>query len=301
MKFNHFLLLAGLVFIAPPALADTSIDQTHELSPDARLSVSNVKGAIIIHTWDKPRVHITGTLGANTPPLEVEGGKNHLTIKVKNNSGGGWFNWSGSSSMGPTRLELTVPKGVNLEVNVVSARVKADGLEGGKLDLDTVSGNLQVTADSPSVTINSVSGGVKLGGKAARLDVNTVSGDVRIERVGNQASAQTVSGDVQLSGGPLQKASVDTVSGDIDIAASLAPDTSTRLHSMSGDIRLRLEGKAGADLNAKSMSGDIRSAFGKAGKPTYGPGSRLHYKLGDGKGDITLESLSGDIDIRKGG
>lgn len=293
-------LLTGLVLAAPPVLADTPIDQTRALAGDGTLSVSNVKGAVIIHTWDKSEVHITGTLGSNTPKLDISGDQSHLTIKVKNNgSGGGLFNWGRDSRMGPTRLELNVPRGINLDVTVVSARIKADGLKGGTLDLDTVSGNVEVQADSPAVKLNSVSGDIVLDGHAEDLDANTVSGDLRVRQVGSRASIQTVSGDIHLEGGTLQKASLDSVSGDIEVRAGLATDTTARLHSMSGDIRLGLRGKVQATFSAKTMSGDIRSVFGKVDSSTYGPGSSLHYATDDARGDVTLESLSGDIDIRK--
>lgn len=300
MKIKHLFLVAAITLFAPPLLAGTPVDETRPLAPDGQLDVSNVKGAVVIRGWDKPEVHVTGTLGANTPGLDITGDGTHLTIKVKNEGGGGWLDWGSDSDMGPTRLELSVPKGVSLTVNVVSARVKATGLEGGKLDFNTVSGNLDIAADSPSVKLDSVSGDARLDGRSGELKINTVSGDVHVRRVDHAASAQTVSGDVRLAGGPLRKVAVDTVSGDIHVAASLAADSAARLHSMSGDIHLDLRGDADASLHAKSMSGDIRSAFGKATSSGYGPGSSLEYTLGDGGGRVTLESLSGDIDIRKG-
>lgn len=298
MKTIQSILLLAFTLVAMPVLADTTINQTHALAPDAHLSVSNVAGSVTIQTWDKHEVSITGTLGRNSK-LKVDGDANDLSIKVKNLKDGD-SSWFGHDDMGPTTLKLMVPKGVNLSVGTVSAPITATGLAGGKLDLNTVSGNLQIDADSPNVKANSVSGDIQLSGTAATFNVNTVSGDVRVDKVGGHATAQTVSGEVQMQGGPFHEVSVETVSGDIVLAGSMASDVAAKLHSMSGDIQLSMAGSPQAALDATSFSGDIRSAFGTVSEPKYGPGSSLHFKLGDGDGNITLNSFSGDITIRKG-
>ena len=295
MKTIRSLLLLAFVLTACPAFADTPINQTHALAPDAELSVSNVAGSVTIQTWDKHQVGITGSLGSNSE-LKLSGDAGDFSIKIKNKDSGMF----GSDDMGPTTLKLMVPKGVHLDVDTVSASITAGGLAGGKLDLDTVSGNIRIDADSPDVEIDSVSGDVQLAGAAAKLDVNSVSGDVRVDKVGAKASAQTVSGDVRLHGGPFRDVSVETVSGDISLTGAMADKVKAKLHSMSGDIHLGMDGSPQAALDATSFSGDIHSAFGKVETPTYGPGSSLHFRLGNGDGNITLNSFSGDIDIREG-
>ncbi len=295
MKAIRSLLLVAFALVAGPVLADTPINQTHALAADGHLSVSNVAGAVIVHTWSKNRVGITGTLGSGSR-IEISGNADDLTIKIKQkDKDSGWFS---HTDMGPTTLELKVPAHVSLDVDTVSARITADGLAGGKLDLDTVSGNIRLDTDNPDVTINSVSGDIELSGSTAKLDVNTVSGDVRVDKVGSKASAQTVSGDVRMHGGPFRDVSVETVSGDITLAGAMDHEVNAKLHSMSGDIRLIIDGSMQPDLDVSSFSGDIHSALGEVTTPTHGPGSSLHFKSGQG-GDITLDSFSGDIDIRK--
>src|SRR5690606_7109033 len=72
-----FLLLCG------SALAGTPIDQTRSVNADARIDVSNIKGAVTISGWDRAEVAVTGTLGDGAKGLLVEGGGAHLTIKVE--------------------------------------------------------------------------------------------------------------------------------------------------------------------------------------------------------------------------
>lgn len=295
------LLLAAFVLATAPALADTPIDQTHALDPDATLSVRNVSGTVIVHTWDRHQVRITGTLGDNVRKLEVSGDAHDLRIRVKGpNDDSDGFHWGSDSSMGPTTLNLTVPKGVNLQLHTVSARIQADGLEGGEIDAKSVSGNVVISAKSPDVEIDSVSGDVKLTGSAKEVDVTTVSGDIQVERVNHEATAQSVSGNIRLAGGPLDEVSMESVSGDMYLDGTLTDDASAKLHSMSGDIHLTLAGQPQANLEATTFSGDIHSAWGTVDEPTYGPGSKLHTRIGKGGASITLKTFSGDVDIRQG-
>lgn len=299
MKVIKSLLVLIFMLAAAPSLAadSTTINQTHKLAPDAALSVSNISGAVTVHTWDKAEVRITGSLGYNSK-LEVNGDANDLSIEVKkkDSSVSHWF----GSDMGETTLTLMVPKGVNLNAGTVSARIRATGLEGGKLHLNSVSGNIEIDARSPNVYVNTVSGDVQLAGSAQIVNATTVSGDIRIEHVGTQAAAQSTSGDIHLAGGPLQQVSLESVSGDVYLTGTLAPDVMANMHSMSGDVHLKLGSAPQATLDATTLSGDIRSPWGTVHKPRYGPGSSLHTQIGNGKGSIQLKTLSGDVDISEG-
>lgn len=290
------LLLVSLSLAAAPVLADTPIHQSHALAPDAELSVSNVAGAVIVHTWNKHQVDITGSLGRNAK-LKISGDANDLEIKVKGPDDSGW---SSDNDMGPTTLTLMVPKSVNLDLDVVSATIKADGLAGGTFEADSVSGNVTVNAQSPDVEIQSVSGDVKLTGSADKVEVTSVSGDMHIAHATHEAATQSVSGDIHLTGGPFKEASMESVSGDIYLDGSLTDDAEAKLHSMSGDIHLTLTRKPQAELHATTFSGDIQSPWGKVNEPTYGPGSSLDTRIGDGDGSITLKTFSGDVVIRQG-
>lgn len=302
MKIIRSIVFLAVALVALPALAETPtpIHQTHALAPQAHLSVSNVAGAVIVQTWDKHEVALSGSLGFNSK-IEITGDANDLTIKVKglHESDSGWFHWS-DDNMGATTLKLMVPTGVNLDVDTVSARIDAKGLDGGKLDLHTVSGNVRIDAASPQVRIKSVSGEVKLKGTADHLSITTVSGDIHARQAVHNATAQSVSGDIHLGGGPLQKVQMESVSGDLNLNATLAADADADLHSTSGDIELNLGSHTPVTISANTFSGDIHSAFGKVHTPTYGPGSSLNTRVGNGGAMITLKTMSGDIGIASG-
>jgi hypothetical protein len=283
------------------ALAATPINQTRPLNADAKVHISNVTGEVNVHGWDQNQVEITGSLGEGAKPLIVEGDAHDLRIKVEAEKSGSWLNWGGDSHMQPTVLNVRLPRGVTLDVDVVSADTDVADLAGGKIDVDSVSGRVKVAAKSPSVEIDSVSGNVELAGSADSVDIDTVSGDIVVPAsASSRAKLETVSGDVRFGGGPFHKLEASTVSGDLAIHGGVTSDGDVHIETMSGDVELGLPADTAADLDASSFSGDIDSAFGKVEEPEHGPGSKLHTTLGAGGGKLSVETFSGDIRIRSG-
>lgn len=300
MKTTRYLPLL-LTLCIGQALADTPISLHHAAAPDARISVSNVKGAVTITAWDRNEVSITGMLGEGAAPLTIEGDNGDLDIKVKpqGNGSGSWFNWHGDNAMGPTTLDLHVPKGARLDVDVVSAPLGIDGMDGGKISVNSVSGRVRVDARTPVLTVDSVSGTVQQIGHAERADLQTVSGDILAPELGTEADLQTVSGRIQASGGPWRKFNLSTVSGDVQLTGGVAEHGSIDIDSMSGDVQLQVPADVSAGIQASSFSGDLRSDFGQVSEHDHGPGSELNADVGGSRGRIHVETFSGDLRIRK--
>lgn len=295
--FPRLMLAAGLLF-ALPALAGTPINETRPLAADGRVSVDNLKGEIIVRTWDRPEVRITGTLGEGVEKLLVEGGGDSLSIEVKYpQGGGGWFSRGTRSE--PSQLEVTVPAKATLDVDAVSARVEINGLRGGRLTVDSVSGEVRVRDSRlASVSIDSVSGDVDAALESADISIDTVSGDIRLDGgAGDKLSVETVSGDASLRMGELQRVRMETVSGDLELAARLARGGSIVADSVSGSVRLRLPADTSASLAIETFSGGISSPVGQVQTERHGPGKRLQSRLGDGAGEVRVDAFSGDVRI----
>jgi hypothetical protein len=299
MKTRYLPLLLSLC--VGQALADTPINLQHAAAPDARISVSNVKGQVTITAWDRNEVQVTGTLGDGAAPLAIKGDNDDLEIKVKpqGSNPDGWFNWHGDNQMGATKLDLRVPKGATLDVDVVSAPLGIDGLDGGKISVNSVSGRVRINARTPDLSVESVSGTVQQSGHAEHADLQTVSGDILAPALGSTADLQTVSGRIQASGGPWAKFDLSTVSGDVQLAGDLADHGNIDIDSMSGDVQLQVPAHLSAAIQARSFSGDLRSDFGQVSEHDHGPGSELSAEVGGGRGRIHVETFSGDLRIRK--
>jgi hypothetical protein len=298
MKTARYLPLL-LCFCIGQALADTPINLHHDASATAKVSISNVAGTVNVVAWDRNEVQVDGRLGDGAKPLAITGSNGDLEIKVEPQGGSGWFNWGGDSRMAPTTLELHVPKAASLDVNVISAPLVIDGMDGGSIEVNTVSGKARINARTPSLKVDSVSGGIEQAGHAGQAELQTVSGEILAPALGSSVDLQTISGRIQASGGPWQKLTLSTVSGDVQLSGGLASGGSIGIDSMSGDVQLQLPANTSGTLHASSFSGDLRSDFGTPTEPEHGPGSSLDVRLGDGHGKINVETFSGDLRVRK--
>lgn len=293
------LLLAGL--LAPSAMAATPINQLKPLDADGAVSIDNLQGRIVVRSWARAEVKITGSLGHGVEKLIVEGDRRRLRIEVKypQNSGGwGWWG-SGKGRAEPTLLEITLPGKAELDIESVSADVDVQGSAGRQLEISSVSGDIVVAASAPQhLSVETVSGNADLRLDTGRAKVDTVSGDVRLQgRITGEVALESVSGNVTLGAGSLRRLDFQTVSGDGQLHLGLADGGSITTESVSGNVSLQLPASTSARLSAETFSGDIRSPVGRVDKEEFGPGQSLNTRLGAGAGSIRMESFSGDISL----
>jgi DUF4097 and DUF4098 domain-containing protein YvlB len=281
------------------AAAGSPISENRNVNADARIEVSNIKGQVTVSGWDKPQVSITGTLGDGAKSLSIEGGSDHLMIKVQPPDKQGWFSWGADSRMGDTMLDLKVPRGAEMRIEVVSADVALSGVAGRALNVNSVSGKLRLDSDAKEVEVDSVSGNIELTGKAERGHLETVSGNVRARGLGGQIKFETVSGDVDAENGDYREISAGTVSGNINLRGKPSKDARVDVESMSGDVHLYLPADVSAHLRASTFSGSIRSDFGTVKDEDHGPGSSLDASIGGGDARVNVETFSGDLEIRR--
>ena len=301
MKNARYLPLLLCLLTGGQVFAETPLDLHHAAAPTAHINISNVKGEVTINAWDRNEVHVSGQLGDGAQPLTIEGSENNLTINVQAKGHDGWFNWNGENAMSSTNLDINVPRGASLKVSVVSAPLSVDGMDGGDIEVNSVSGRVRINAQSSMLSIVTVSGNVAFSGHAKQAKLQTVSGDILAPSLGTAVDLQTVSGHIQAGGGPWQQFSLSTVSGDVQLNGALAAGGNMSIDSMSGDVQLLFPPALNGNLHANTFSGDLRSDFGTPTHPEHGPGSTLDTVAGNGNGKIHIETFSGDVRIRKAG
>lgn len=126
------------------------------------------------------------------------------------------------------------------------------------------SGDVDVNASTPRLTINTVSGDVEYYGDCPDISVTTVSGDAEIDGAMRQVNLKSVSGDIGLRVGSdaLQNVNCNTTSGDLTIhlPASLRGQVGVRMQTVSGNKHNRYGEAMGSPLawvSAHSVSGDV--------------------------------------------
>ena len=142
-----------------------------------------------------------------------------------------------------------------------------------------MSGDIRLAMNSPSLRVETVSGQLVVQGRLnGAIALESVSGDIRLDALGERA----------------RKLSASSVSGDMDLDLALAEDGEIRMESVSGDLRLRLPAGLSAQVSGESFSGDLSAPGAKIRKEEFGPGSSFRVRYGAGKGDVRLQTFSGD-------
>jgi hypothetical protein len=297
MPIKAPILVLATIFIgiciAFPALAATPIDQSHPLDPRGRVEIDNLKGRVEVRAWDRSVVKITGSLGAGVEKFSVEGDKGALRIEVK------YPNRARNTE--PTVLVVQVPLQAELEVSTVSANIDVHGVAPRELSLESVSGDIAANGAPRRASVESVSGDVVLTFNSAEVDASAVSGDLSLSgRLNGEVSVETVSGNLRVDskGERLRRLSASTVSGDAELKAGLAPDGEISMESVSGDLTLIAPRDLSAEVSGESFSGDLSAPGAKIEREEFGPGSRFHARYGAGKGEVRIETFSGDAALR---
>lgn len=299
------MLCRSVFFIAMlaafPALAGTPINETRSLDATGQVHIANVKGSIVVRTWNKPEVRVTGSLGKGAEKLEIGSTPGSIDIEVKfPNNSSGWNPWGRSGKqMEPTILEVTIPQRASLDIESVSANVDVQQMAGRKLSVSSVSAPIVVTASSPGqAKFENVSGDITLRITTADVEVSSVSGDVRLGGgLNGDVELETVSGNLTLFAQPLSKLRANSVSGDLSLKAGLKPGGTIKVESLSGGVDLALLRNTGARVRVETFSGGIHSPSGTVHEEKHGPGKSLETTLGDGRGQVNVESFSGDVRI----
>lgn len=288
------LLAVSLFAFASPALAQSSVNERHTLASGGRVELDNLAGEIRVRAATGNEVTLTGTLGEGQR-LEVEKSADRLELRVV------YPQRSGHSE--GARLELRVPRGALLETEAVSARVDIAEVDLERLEAQTVSGSLSVSGRAKEAQLSTVSGSLETRLATQRLRANTVSGRLSIgEGAAGDLGLESISGGLSLKAGALSRLHAETVSGSQDIAVgALAAGGNIGLETVSGSISLRLPVDVSARLRVETFSGDIESDAGQVQRPEYGPGRNLETRLGAGNGDVTVDSHSGSVRVRRGG
>ena len=283
-------ILLGTV-LALPAAAD-EVDKTIDASSDGHVHVSNIAGEVTIAGWSRNQVEVTGELGRNVEELIVERDGDRVTIKVKVPKRGG----RGIES----DLYIQVPEGSSIDVGTVSADISVSEVR-GEQQLNSVSGDIDTEADENDVSAEAVSGDIEVKGqgKMAETRANTVSGDVTLFRVAGIVVGESVSGDAIVDEGSFDRASLNTVNGEIVFHAGLRDGGRLQVETVNGDVDIELDDRVSGRYDIDTSNGDIRNCYGPKAERTskYTPGWELSFQEGSGNARVSISTLNGDVSI----
>src|SRR3546814_11747791 len=82
--------------------------------------MSNLKGSIQVRVWDKPEVHVGGSLGRGVDTFDIRGDRDELEIIVR-------YPRSSNDSSEPTNLVIDVPTLASLDIDGVAVESSVIG------------------------------------------------------------------------------------------------------------------------------------------------------------------------------
>ena len=212
-------------------------------------------------------------------------------------------------------IRVIVPRGKRVSVYLGVGEAKIENVEGdlyvdvssapvtsthtrGKLSLDTGSGEVRVTDAQGEIDLDTGSGSVEVANvRGPFLKMDTGSGRVRAtDVVVDELEMDTGSGSVRLGQVQSRRIKLDSGSGSVEL--DLRADVeSVHIESGSGGVTLGIPESLGAAIRIDTGSGGIDTDIPVQVRKTER--NFLSGTIGDGKGEITIETGSGGVRLRR--
>lgn len=284
-------LALAVVVVAPAWLAgQTTVDERHPAAVDGAVSIENMAGSVKVTGWDKPEVHVKGTVGEGGQ-LDFKSSGKRTRIEIE----------SDRNPMGVrSELEVFVPAGSSVDVEGFQATISVAGVSGA-VTAETVNGSITQAGAASSVELQSVNGDIEVAKAAGRIKAEAVNGSVTVRDASGRLEASTVHGKLQAIGGSYEDVEIESVAGAVRFEAALASRASLSIETVSGPVELLLPAAIAAEFSLSSFSGRISNELGPAAekRSKWTPQTELSFTTGAGGARISVDTLSGTIDIRK--
>lgn len=309
---NRLLIatIIGLTSLSAWAGERESVDETRKVSPDGFVSIHITRGDLKVRGWDRHEIQVTGLLDEQTQEFvfDVSGDQTEIRVRLPRHLSG-WSMNDGSD------LTVSVPAGSHVDAHGVSTDIDIHNLRSGVevndvsgsltvanvdrgADLTTVSGDISLRSATGRIRARSVSGEIESRNATGPGSYHSVSGSIDVNDAGSELDIETVSGEIYVKASEVMELSGSTVSGEIDITTSLAPEGTVELRTISGSIDLEVPSNTNASFDVETGSGGhIRNRLtdDKPSVSKYSRDSSLRFTMGDGEGEIYLSTSSGRI------
>lgn len=308
------VLIIVLLAACTSAFADRErVDETKDAGADGFVRITVVRGELTVEGWDRNAIRVRGLLDEQTREFvfDVEGNDAVIEVKLPHNLDS-WWGRDGSD------LEINVPKGSDVDISVVSTDTTVRDVLGG-LEIGGVSGDVRVTNARERVELTTVSGDVELRDAKGRIELKSVSGDIEADElegditlhtvsgdviardIGDELDIESVSGDIEIYSATYRMLSGHSVSGDVDVLGHMQDEGRFDFDTVSGSVRVRFDGNVNARFDLETGSGSIKNRVTNDRPKTskYVRDETLRFETGNGKGEVTIGTRSGDIVISR--
>jgi DUF4097 and DUF4098 domain-containing protein YvlB len=282
------VILFFLVLLTTNAWAERVekvMEENFLLNSTGSFSLANIAGKIEIYSWDKEEARMLATKSISS-----------------------WGIGDSEEMLDNIEIEI-VSQPKNLKINtrypalswVKNARVEYQIWipQTCTVELESVSGSIQMADHLNRVYAKTVSGSIKLNNIMGNVELKTVSGNISIAKISGEIRAGSVSGSLIFRDCKGSFPDLHSTSGSIvaELAAIDEDASDMSLNTVSGDINLKLPGDASFGLDIKTVSGEINNKFKVLVESVKK--NQLQGEVGNGGINIELKTISGDISLAK--
>jgi DUF4097 and DUF4098 domain-containing protein YvlB len=244
--------------------------QTYALSPEGRVELDNINGAVHISSWDRNEVKVDAVKSADAKEkldeakIEVNATSDLISIRTKYPE----HRW-GNNNPASIEYTLTVPRGVHLdEIKLINGGLDITGIN-GEVQASCINGRLEASDLSGRAHLSTING--RLNAKFSQLNGHTLE-------------LSSVNGSVELTipSDSMAEIEASTVSGDIDNDFGLHVSHHFVGHNLSGEL-----GNGGTRIHLSDVNGRIEIHHAQDGR-TLSPVKDLSHRDHDDDDDSTI-------------
>lgn len=282
------VILFFLVLLTTNAWAEQVekvMEENFLLNSTGSFSLANIAGKIEIYSWDKEEARMLATKSISSwgigdseemlDNIEIEIVSQPKNLKI--NTRYPALSWVKNARV---EYQIWIPKTCTVE-------------------LESVSGSIQMADHQNRVYAKTVSGSIKLNNIMGNVELKAVSGNISAAKISGEIRAGSVSGSLIFRDCKGSFPDLHSTSGSIvaELAAIDEDASDMSLNTVSGDINLKLPGDASFGLDIKTVSGEISTKFKVLVESVKK--NQLQGEVGVGGINIELRTISGDISLAK--
>lgn len=284
------------------ALSASALIQQTDTIVDARgasrLSLENFRGEVVVRTWDRDAVQIQAD-HPDTRYVDIEHHGSTIEIDVETERGMGFT--------GSVDFHLTVPAGMDLEIEGMAVEVDVQGV-GGEVDISTIHGSITVVGGRGNITLESVNGSITVEGAEGDIEVTGVAGNIDLSDCSGDIMVEAVGGSVAMTGIRSRDVEAGTVGGTLRFEGEIQDGGIYTLGTHGGQIWLYLPTDINARIEAITLAGGMEVDFpGAPSEPTRNRGipglseKEITFQVGNGSARVEVETFGGTIHILRAG
>jgi len=254
------------------------------------LELDLTAGSVVVAGWDRDEISVRAEHSSRAE------------VRVRRTRDGTRVEVEAVASRGPVTIvdyEISVPRGMALEVDAMTADVTVEGVRGG-VEASVNQGDVTLRSVGGAVKVYSTTGKVLVEGAAGDVEAETAAGEIRLVRVNGAIGAESAGGDIIMEGVTSSSVDVGTVGGRIHYDGTYQAGGSYLFGNHGGTVTLVVPEGASATFHLATVYGTVVDA--RTAEPQrYEGGQRHTLQAGAGAALVEAETFGGRIHlVRKG-